>query len=52
MGKHFHQEVIKCWQRLSKEVEESPSLEIFSIWLDKALNNLLWLDLLWPAGWT
>ncbi|PKU32199.1 hypothetical protein llap_17496 [Limosa lapponica baueri] len=40
------------WNRLPREVVESPSLEMFKTHLEKFLCNLLWVDLLWQGGWT
>ena len=33
-------QVVKHWNRLSREVVEVPSLETFKVRLDKALSNL------------
>ena len=44
--KLFVVRVIKHWSRLSGEVVESPSLEIFKSRLDTVLSNLLQLPLL------
>lgn len=44
--------VVKHWNRLLKEVVESPSLEVFRTPLDVALINLIWLDLFWAGSWT
>ncbi|PKU42603.1 hypothetical protein llap_7087 [Limosa lapponica baueri] len=38
------------WNRLPREVVESPSLETFQTCLDKFLCDLLWVDLLWQVG--
>lgn len=46
--------VVRCWNRLPIEVVNSPSLQIFSTKLAKALSNLLWLWG-WPCfeqSWT
>ena len=37
----FTLRVMECWNRLSKEVVESPSMEIFKTHLDAYLYNLL-----------
>lgn len=34
--------VVKHWARLRREAGESPCLEIFISWLDKAFSNLLY----------
>ena len=40
------------WNRVPREVVESPSLEIFQTRLDKVLCSLLWVTLLGQEGWT
>ncbi|KFQ39430.1 hypothetical protein N332_02314, partial [Mesitornis unicolor] len=37
----FTMRVVKHWNRLPREVVESPSLEIFQVRLDGALSNLI-----------
>lgn len=32
--------VVKQWNRLPREITESPSVETFRTWLDKVLSNL------------
>jgi len=32
---------IRCWNRLPREVEDAPSLEVFKVRLDGALSNLI-----------
>jgi len=44
--------VTEPWNRLPREVVESPSLEIFKTHLDKVLYNLLQVTLLRQKGWT
>jgi len=44
--------VTEHWQRLPKEVVESPSLELFKTLLDMALGSLLKVALLEQGGWT
>ncbi|PKU33934.1 hypothetical protein llap_15760 [Limosa lapponica baueri] len=48
----FPLRVAEPWNRLPREVVESPSLETFKSRLDTFLCNLLWVDLLWQGGWT
>jgi len=38
--------VTEPWQRLPRELVESPSLEIFTTCLDTVLCSLLWVTLL------
>jgi len=40
------------WNRLPREVVESPSLEIFKTFPDKVLCSLLYVTLLRQVGWT
>ncbi|GAB0201053.1 hypothetical protein GRJ2_002570800 [Grus japonensis] len=44
--------VTERWDRLPREVVESPSLRRFQTRLDVILCNLLWVILLWQGGWT
>ncbi|KAK4823425.1 hypothetical protein QYF61_001880 [Mycteria americana] len=37
--------VVKYWNRLPREVVDTPSLETFKVRLDGALSNLIWLQL-------
>jgi len=40
--KHFFTlRVVECWNRLSRELVESPLLEILETWLDAILGNPL-----------
>jgi len=39
--KLFTMRVVKHWNRLPREVVESPSLETFKTRLDRALSNLI-----------
>ena len=49
---NFTLRVMEHWNRLTREVVESPSLEIFKTRLDKVLCSLLWVTLLGQGGWT
>ena len=40
-GKFFTERVVKCWNRLPREVVDAPSLEVFRARLDGALGSLL-----------
>ena len=40
-GKFFTTRVVRCWNRLSREVVDAPSLEVFKARLDGALGNLV-----------
>ena len=48
----FPLRVTEHWNRLPREVVDSPSLEIFKTHLDKVLCSLLWVTLLRQEGWT
>jgi len=46
----FTPRVTEHWNRLLREVVDSPSLEIFKTRLDKVLCSLLWVTLLQQGG--
>ena len=48
----FTLRVMEHWNRLPKEVVETPSLEIFKTHLDKVLCSLLQVILLQQWGWS
>jgi len=48
----FTLRVTEPWNRLPREVVESPSLEVFKTRLDKVLCSLLQVTLLRQGGWT
>lgn len=53
VGKHFFTvSVTKHWHKLSKEVVDSPSLEISKIHLDMVLGNGLQVAFLEQDSWT
>ena len=40
-GKFFTRRVVRCWDRLPREVVDAPSLEVFKARLGEALGNLV-----------
>ena len=40
-GKFFTKRVVRCWNRLPREVVDAPSLEVFKARLDGALGSLV-----------
>ena len=40
-GKFFTVRVVRCWNRLPREVASAPCLEVFSARLDGALGSLV-----------
>ena len=41
-GKFFTERVVKCWNRLPREVVDVLSLKVFKARLDGALGSLVW----------
>jgi len=48
----FTLRVTEPWNRLAREVVDSPSVEVFKTHLDKVLCSLLYVTLLQQEGWT
>ena len=40
-GKFFTERVVRCWNRLPREVVDTPALEVFRTRLDGALGSLV-----------
>ena len=40
-GKFFTEIMVRCWNRLPREVVDAPSLEVFKARLDGALGSVL-----------
>jgi len=40
--KFFTESVMRCWNKLPREVVDAPSPEVFKTRLDGALGNLIW----------
>ena len=40
-GKFLTERMVRCWNRLSREAVDAPSLEVFKARLDGALNSLV-----------
>jgi len=41
LGKFFTERVVRCWNRLPREVVDVPPLDTFKARLDGALGNLI-----------
>jgi len=42
--KFFTVRVVRCWNRLPREVVEAPFLEVFKARLDGSVSNLIWRE--------
>ena len=40
-GRFFTEKVVRCWNRLPKDVGVAPLLEVFKAMLDGALDNMI-----------
>ena len=40
-GKYFTMRVVRCWNRLPREVVDAPSLQVFKARLDGTLGSLI-----------
>ena len=40
-GKFFTKRVVRCWNRLSREAVDAPSLEVFKARLDGTLGSVV-----------
>ena len=40
-GKFITRRVVRCWNRLTREVVDAPSLEVFKARLDRTPGNLI-----------
>ena len=49
-GKYFTQRVVKWWNRLSREGEDTLSLQVFEAKLDGALGSLIWWVAILPTA--
>ena len=47
----FYYEAGEHWNRLPREVLDSPSLEVFKARLDETLSNMVWWKVSLPMAW-